>query len=460
MFPFSQITNTFVMIIKAPKARLCAGLFMVGVAACVWGNMALLVAAQESTKEGEKVQLQSQLKEVQQQIDQYQQNIEDARTAQKSLKREIEIADAAAQKQKLQLKEVELSLQEVVSELGDKTNEINSLEGRLKEKRLLLQLSLKQLQEYDSVSWVGILFSGTNLSDFFNQVRYVHTIQSDINDFIANIDGIRQNLEQEKADLEDRKDDIVRLKSLSNLQKISLEQKQKEKVVLLEKTKGQEKLYAEGIKRSKKDITLIRQQLYTLQSVGVSMSFEEAFAKTKFAGQKTGVRAAFLLAIFQVESKLGTYLGGGSWRVDMKPKERPLFLQVIGALGFDPDAMPVSKRPSYGWGGAMGAAQFIPSTWLAYADQIASLTGHNPASPWDIEDAFVGSALKLVGNGAGSQAYKDEHKAAAMYIGGGNYRKRVSQAYANNVMDWADYYQNQIDALSEVSVKNNSLTGN
>lgn len=458
MFPSAQITNRTEMIIKTPRVRICAG-FLCVAGICAYAA-AVPVFAQEYAPENEKAQLQNQLKEVQEQIDNYQQSIESARTAQKSLKGEIATLDSAVQKQKLQLKEIELIVREVENDLKSKTKEISSLEGRLKEKRVLLQLSLKRLQEYDGVSWVGILFSGESLSDFFNQVHYVKNIQADINDFIANIDDIRNNLEQEKSDLEDKKADIARLKSLSSLQKISLEQKQKEKSVLLEKTKGQEKLYAEGIKKSKKDITLIRQQLYTLQSVGVSMSFEEAFEKTKFAGQKTGIRPAFLLAIFQVESNLGTYLGGGSWRTDMKPKERALFLQITGALGFDPDTMPVSKRPSYGWGGAMGAAQFIPSTWLAYANQIASLTGHNPASPWDIEDAFVGSALKLVGNGAGSQAYKDEHKAAAMYLAGGNYRKKVAQAYANNVMDWADYYQNQIDILSGVSVKNGSLTGN
>jgi len=456
VFPSVQITNILKIITKAPRARTCVGLLCVLSVYAYAGTAPVL--AQENVTESEKTQLQNQLKEVQEQIDTYQQSIEDARSAQKSLKGEITTLDAAAQKQKLQLKEIELILQEVGGDLKNKTHEIGSLESRLKEKRLLLQLSLKQLQEYDSVNWVGVLFSGESLSDFFNQVRYVKNIQADINDFIANIDGIRNNLEQEKADLEDKKADIVRLKSLNSLQKTSLEQKQKEKRTLLEKTKGQEKLYTDSMKRSKKDITLIRQQLYTLQSVGVSMSFEEALAKTEFAGQKTGIRPAFLLAIFQVESKLGTYLGGGSWRVDMKPKERPLFLQITSALGLDPDAMPVSKRPSYGWGGAMGAAQFIPSTWLAYADQIASLTGHNPASPWDIEDAFVASALKLVGNGAGTHAYKDEHKAAAMYLAGGNYKKKVAQAYANNVMDWADYYQNQVNVLSGVSVKSGSLT--
>ncbi|MEK7487701.1 MAG: lytic murein transglycosylase [Patescibacteria group bacterium] len=439
------------MITKAPRAQICAGLL------CIFGMVLCGIStplfAQLNTPESEKTLLQSQLKEVQEQISSYQQNIEEAQQAQKSLKNEIVILDAAAQKQKLQLKEIELSLREVEVDLSEKQKEITSLESRLKEKRVLLQLSVRQLQEYDSVNWVSVLFSGESLSDFFSQVRYVKSIQADINDFIANIDNLRGSLEVEREKLEDEKADITRLKSLSGLQKSSLEQKQKEKTTLLVKTKGEEKLYTASIKKSQKDIAMIRQQIFSLESVGVSMSFEEAIKKAQFAGEKTGIRPAFLLAIFQVESRLGTYVGGGSWRKDMKSAERPLFLKITTALGLDPDSMPVSKKPWYGWGGAMGPAQFIPSTWLSYADQVAALTGHNPPSPWNIEDAFIASGLKLVSNGAGGHTYQGERTAAAKYIAGGNYKKSVGQAYANNVMDWAEHYQGQIDILSGVSVK-------
>src|SRR3989344_5612579 len=406
-----------------------------------------------------KDSLRAELKEVERQIAESNTNIDEARKQQKSLKQEIALLDQQVKKQKLQLRETDLILKEVEENIKDTGNEISGLEGTLEERKRLLDASLKKLNEYDRTSWASIFLMSDSLSGFLNQIRYLHAIQADIADFIANIDTIRMNLESQKSDLEDKKTDILRLRGLQSLQKTSLEQKQKQKSALLSQTKGQEKLYEATIKKSKKDIISIKQQLFVLESVGVSLSFEEAMERAKFAAEKTGIRPAFLIAVFKVESRLGTYVGGGSWRVDMKPKERSIFLQLTSKLGLDPDTMPVSKRPSYGWGGAMGAAQFIPSTWLAYADQVASLTGHNPASPWDIEDAFVASALKLVGNGAGNQAYKDEHKAAAMYLAGGNYKKKVAQAYANNVMDWADYYQSQVDALSGISAKNNSLSG-
>ena len=403
------------------------------------------------TSQDTKDSLRIQLKDVERQIADFTAGIEAGKKKQKSLKNDLDILDQQVKKQKLQIQEINLNLRETQEDITDTTNEINGLQGKLEEKKRLLDASLKKLNEYDHASWVSIFLMSRSLSDFLSQVRYLHDVQADINDFITNIDTIRVDLENRKSDLEDRKADILRLKSLQTLQQQTLQQKQKDKINLLSATKGQEKLYESGIKKSKKDIVTIKQQLFTLESVNVSLPFSEAVQKAQFAGEKTGVRAAFILAIFQVESRMGTYVGGGSWRKDMKPAERTVFLQLTSRLGLDPDTMPVSKRPYYGWGGAMGAAQFIPSTWMIYESQIASLTGHNPPSPWNIEDAFIASALKLAGTGAASQAAKDEHTAAAKYLGGGNYKKSVSQNYANTVMDWSDYYQDEINTLNGVS---------
>lgn len=66
----------------------------------------------------------------------------------------------------------------------------------------------------------------------------------------------------------------------------------------------------------------------------------------------------------------------------------------------------------------MGPAQFIPTTWLGYEADVIRITGHNPPSPWNFQDAFTASAVKLSRGGATSKDRAGEIRAAKAYISG------------------------------------------
>ena len=89
----------------------------------------------------------------------------------------------------------------------------------------------------------------------------------------------------------------------------------------------------------------------------------------------------------------------------------------------------------------MGIAQFMPTTWLAYKDRIAAMTGHNPPNPWVPVDAFTASAIKLANAGANAQTYEAERKAYAIYIGGKYWRGLLS--IAGRALVYADGFQKQ-----------------
>ncbi len=119
--------------------------------------------------------------------------------------------------------------------------------------------------------------------------------------------------------------------------------------------------------------------------------------------------------------------------------EKRAFLAITESLGLNPDDMPVSRKPSYGCGGAMGPAQFLPTTWVRFAPRVAQLTGHNPPNPWNTEDAFTASALLLADAGAGLQTEAGERAAAKAYISG---NPRCTRSICN-------YYSQRIIALSK-----------
>ena len=118
----------------------------------------------------------------------------------------------------------------------------------------------------------------------------------------------------------------------------------------------------------------IRNRVFGLRN-GSAMSFEQAMRYAKQASDATGVRAAFILGLLKNESNLGHNIGTGVYRLAMHPtRDLPVFPHIVTLFGYDVDTAPVSADPGFGWGGAMGPAQFIPSTWVCYAGMVNSET--------------------------------------------------------------------------------------
>ena len=144
----------------------------------------------------------------------------------------------------------------------------------------------------------------------------------------------------------------------------------------------------------------------------------------------------------------------------MSPSNVPYFLEIIEKLNKvkdlarDPFETPVSCPMSYGWGGAMGPAQFMPKTWgkYGYGDRVEKITG-KASDPWDIKDAFLASALYLSDYGAAKQTYNDEFNAALSYFAGPSWYKSMyknvyKRDYGYPVMRIVESYEKDIKKLS------------
>jgi hypothetical protein len=133
----------------------------------------------------------------------------------------------------------------------------------------------------------------------------------------------------------------------------------------------------------------------------------------------------------------------------MKPsRDVSPFLEITKELGRDPYNTPVScPIPSVGgYGGAMGPAQFIPSTWIRYKNRIREITGKTP-DPWSINDAFLAAGLYLADYGAAKQTQNAEWKAAMIYFSGSTNTKY--RFYGDSVLSIAEKYQDDIEALEK-----------
>ncbi len=396
-------------------------------------------------------QLEEELTKLESQISSYQTTIEEKQREATTFERDIAILDAEIAKAKLEIKVRDLSINKLVAAINDRSQIIDGLLQKLNEEKASLAELFRRRNELDNTSLVEALLGYEKLSDFFADSDNFETIQKAIQESFAAIKTTKADTETEIEDLQNKKGEEMELRALQALEKKRREEAEANKNNLLKLTKGKEKEYQKLLASRQKDAATIRSQLFMLRG-SAAIPFEKALEYANKVSQITGIRPAFLLGVIAEESNLGANVGTGNWKTELAhsscAKQRTAFVELTASLGLDPDLMPVSKKAWYGYcGGAMGPAQFIPTTWQLYSNRVSKVTGHNPPSPWDPLDAFAASAIYLKDLGAASRILADERKAALKYLAGSNWQKKAYSFYGDDVMALAVKYQEQINIL-------------
>jgi len=411
---------------------------------------AVFVTAQVSGDDvvARRAQLEKELVELEKEIEVERQVLQTKQRESVSLERDIAIFDAKINSAELSIRARNLAIKRLANDIVGKEDIIDALtEKSAREKASLAQL-LRKTRELDAYSIIEVVLGNQNLSEFFGDLDSFDSIKTALGESFNEIESTKKDTKREKDNLEGKHEEEEELKVIQILQKKRIEEDKGEKRQILKITKGEESRYQEIVRAKEKDAAAIRTELFVLQGTE-AIPFEKALEFANVAFRKTGVRPALILGVIAEESNLGANVGTGNWKQDMHPKrDQPIFEEITRRLGLNPDLMPVSRKPWYGWGGAMGPAQFIPSTWVLYEDKIAKLTKHNPPNPWDPFDAFIASAILLKDNGAARGGYTAERLAALRYFAGWkNSQKAAYSFYGDDVMSLASKYQRQIDIL-------------
>lgn len=402
--------------------------------------------------------LQAQLDQAQKELNTLNAQSSQIKTQKASLERDISLLNVQIAAAQAQIKVKNLTITKLTSDIGSKQNTITDLEGKLDRSSQSLADLLRQTNQNDSTSLPTILLENDSLSDFFVEVDSFQTIKSALRTSMEDVKNYKSQTEADKADLEDKKNQETNAREDILAQQRVIERAKSDKNQILTVTKGQEAAYNKLIAAKEQKIAQISTALFALRDTN-GIQFGTALQYATVASQKTGVRPAFILAILTQETDLGKNLGacylrdydtgdgvgvntGTAKPRTMSPtRDVQPFLEITRALGLNPQSQRVScwipayvsGKPS-GWGGAMGPAQFIPSTWQLFDDRIEKDLGVALANPWDPQHAILASALYLSDLGAGLQTYTAEKNAACKYYSGKACSAGTGASYGASVM--------------------------
>lgn len=397
--------------------------------------------------------LRAREQELERQIEQYRKEAETAGAQSRTLQSEIAKLNAQIGQLNSQIAALETSISRTGLEIGQTQEGIAEAERTIEIHQDALGSVLRETDATDRLSLAEVLLKHQQLSEFFDYINSVERTQDTLRVTIRSIKELREELDTRREELEGKRSELEQMQALQEVQQRQIASTKSSKDNVLKVTKGQEAKYQSLVVQGQKDLQRLREQIFYLVQSGISV--EDAVKYAQLAAIGAGIRPAFLLALLEVESRLGRNVGTGNWRDDMYlcyqrladfyPTKRAHYLQraetekaayfkITTGLGLDPDTQKVSREPTYGCGGAMGPAQFIPSTWLAYSADVSRITGHNPPNPWNFQDAFTASAVKLARGGATSKDAAGEVRAAKAYISGNpTCTSATCNSYANTI---------------------------
>lgn len=414
------------------------------------------------TSEEEKSSLEQELQQLEEQIARYERDITKTQKEKTTLQNQISILKTKIKQIDAQINQSNRLIGDLKVQITDTTVSITKTEEDINLKKEELAALLQRTYEEDQKPLLEILVQTSSLSEFFDNLAALESLNSKTQELLLNIQDLSIYLQNQKVSLEEDKQEEESFVKIQILQRAQSKSVQKEQEKLFEVTKGKESEYQKLLVDTRKRAQEIRNRIFELIGVPEAPTFGEALDIAKSVSVQTGIRPALLLAVLTQESNLGKNVGqcyvkdlqtGSGARVTgaaiskvMSPKrDIPKFLIITGELLRDPMSTPIScPIPSVGgWGGAMGPAQFIPSTWASYQKKLHDIAGR-PVDPWNIQDAFLAAGVYLKDLG-GTQ---NEFRAVMQYFSGPSWTK-YEEFYGRSVLAIAAGYENDIKTLSQ-----------
>lgn len=400
----------------------------------------------------EQAALQAQLDQLNQQIDQYQGQITSYEKQGSTLSGQISSLNAQIAKTNLQIQAINLTIEQLDQTISDTQSQIAITQSDIASKKDAIGELLQNVYQNDQTNLLEAFLKDPQLSDFWSDTQNLTLLQDNLRVAVEQTMDLESQLQNKQQDLAASRSDAASAAQYQAAQASQIASTQQEKQQLLTATKGQESKYQTLLTQTQQTAAQIRSRIFQLLGGG-QLTFAQAYQYASLASQATGVDPSLILAVLDRESALGQNVGQCSYETAMSPANIPLFLAITKALGLNASTMLVSCPNSDGtYGGAMGPAQFVPSTWNLYAAGVSKITGNNPPSPWNDSDAFTATALYLkdamVGCESSYSAQLDIERCTAAKYYAGSHWKSYLWTYGEAVVDRAQGFESDIATIT------------
>ncbi len=173
--------------------------------------------------------------------------LNEKRAVAKTFADEVAIYDGKIQQIQLQIQATQMQIDVQNTQITDINGQIATKEADLKIQKESLREQLKVIYENSNTSTLELIASSNSFSDFVDQTEYLQTMQLKTKETIGQIKNLRQQLEDNKNNVEKKKQEIASLQKTQLDQKAELDNERYGKQMLLNQANSQGKQYQNSI---------------------------------------------------------------------------------------------------------------------------------------------------------------------------------------------------------------------
>ncbi|MCX6778883.1 MAG: hypothetical protein NTU97_01470, partial [Candidatus Magasanikbacteria bacterium] len=276
----------------------------------LWGSFLIFSApnVQAVTTAEMQNKLEEELKVVEQQIAQFEQELKTTSQQKNTLTNKIKQLKTQQAALSAQIKATSLTIDSLNYKIADTEQNIKKNEIQQQKLKDDIVQTIRLLYKGEINFFLNVASKNT-LSEAYVEIDDYLKIMQKLNFLVVQAEEIKQTLKQNQEIFSEQQDEASTLLNIKAIQQSSLKKTITEQAQILESTKGLERNYQTVIADSKKKAAEIRSRIYELFNTGKQINFAQALEITEWVSTLTGLRPAFLLAILTQESNVGKNVG-------------------------------------------------------------------------------------------------------------------------------------------------------
>ncbi len=277
-------------------------------------------------------QISASKKELEQEIADYENQLKDIGTEKNTLSQAVADLNATIKKNSLDLKLTENNIDNTTLQIQQLSLNIDKNTSVISQDLSAVAELIREEERYSNQNLLENLLGYETLSEFWTNQKNLYDIQDKLKNTINDTQVEKQNLEDNKTRAEQKKKDLLALKSdLVDKQKI-LDITQKEKTNLLNETKDKEANYQKMLADKKTLSSSLDQELVQYES-GLNLSFDASkippYNKGILSWPLDSIRITQLFGVTDFSKTTNAYNGQGHNGVDFAA---PIGTRVKAAL--------------------------------------------------------------------------------------------------------------------------------